>query len=43
MDIDSDFRIIVNDPLGLLLLFRWLPPRRLWRFWKEGHSAHNRR
>jgi len=43
VNIDSDFRLVVNDPLGLLLLFRWLPPRRLWRFWKEERSAHMRR
>ena len=35
MTIDSEFNIIISDPFGLLLLISHLPPRWLWRFWRE--------
>jgi len=43
MTIDSEFNLVISDPFGLLLLLSHLPPRKLWRFWKEVSSAHERR
>jgi len=42
MTIDSEFKLIISDPFGLLLLLSHLPPRRLWRFWRRVRSAHER-